>query len=81
MLNTGYQLCDVSFVSRYHLPFVTATHHTRSPWSGNSQDSQSQQLLHSGLPAEALRIVWNIAWHDGIEEAINGKNSSSERYE
>ena len=67
-------------VSRYHLPFVTATHHTCSPWSGKSHDDQSQSSLLTGLPAEALRIAWNVAWHDGIEEAITGRNSSPDRY-
>ena len=68
-------------MSRYRLPFITTTHHTRSPWLGKSQDNQSQLSLHSGLPAEALRIAWNVAWHDGIAEALAGKNCSSERYE
>jgi len=61
---------------RYHLPFITATHHACSPWSGKS----TQLSLLSGLPAEALRIAWNVAWHEGIEEAIAGNNSSSDRY-
>jgi len=79
--DADYQLENVLSVSRYHLPFITATHHSRSPWSGKSQDSQSQLSLLSGLPAEALRISWNVAWHDGIEEAITRKNSSSEQYD
>ena len=65
---------------RYHLPFVTATHHACSPWSGKSRDDQSESLLRSGLTAEALRISWNVAWHDGIEETIDSKNCSAERY-
>jgi len=81
MLVCEYQLCSLLYCVRYHLPFVTATHHTRSPWSGKPQDDQSQSLLLSGLPAEALRIAWNVAWHDGIKEAIAGKNSSAERYD
>ena len=68
-------------VCRYCLPFTTATHHHCSPWSGNSwNDDQSQTELLSGLPAEALRLAWNVAWHDGIEEAIASSSSTSERY-
>jgi len=65
---------------RYRLPFVTATHHTCSPWSSKSRDDQLESLMLSGLPAEALRIAWNVAWHDGIEEAVANRNTSAERY-
>jgi len=61
---------------RYHLPVITAVHHKLSPWRGSN--SQLDATLFDGSLFETLRIVWNIAWHDGIEPAIASRDTASD---
>ena len=63
---------------RYSLPFVVATHHEKSPWL--IEESQSDKNLLNGFHSESLRIVWNIAWHDGIDAALTSSDENNTRF-
>ncbi|XP_064598734.1 rotatin-like [Liolophura sinensis] len=62
-------------VKRYRLPFKTAVHHESSRHQG-APISESDPLT-SGMPAEMLRITWNVAWHCGISKLLECLNHPS----
>ena len=62
-------------IDRYHLPFkpmihdMNSVHQTRLP----SENDQS----FNGARGETLRLTWDIAWHNGIDEAIKSDSQES----
>ncbi|XP_060080267.1 rotatin-like [Ylistrum balloti] len=54
---------------RYRLPFRPVCHHEVSPHQGSLP--AEPDLLANGPPAEMLKVVWNVAWHGGMDKLLS----------
>ncbi|XP_069111957.1 rotatin-like isoform X2 [Argopecten irradians] len=54
---------------RYRLPFRPVCHHDISPHQG--LQPLEPDPLTSGPPADMLKVVWNVAWHGGMDKLLS----------
>ncbi|XP_054621802.1 rotatin isoform X2 [Dunckerocampus dactyliophorus] len=63
-------------VRRFNIPFQAASHHAVSPYC--CVLAPSSDLLTLAPARQALQVAWNVAWHCGIDNLLEERNSNPE---
>ncbi|XP_077365448.1 rotatin isoform X2 [Festucalex cinctus] len=69
----------LSVVRRYNMPFKAVSHHAVSPY--RCVLMPASDLLTLAPARQALQVVWNVAWHCGIDNLLEDLNSSTDNAE
>ncbi|XP_077480740.1 rotatin-like [Stigmatopora argus] len=69
----------LSVVRRYNIPFQVMSHHAVSPYCCVLKSTSD--VLSLAPARQGLQLVWNIAWHCGIDNLLEDPNGSTNNAE